>query len=84
MTGVQTCALPISVAAYPVSGPIDVIKSSTGVMDSDINKAIHKALELDRSLCEHIAKTSYTWSSAWNQFKNNLINHEDDDTPTFF
>ena len=73
------------VAAYPVNGPKDVILPQTGVMNNDINKAIDQALMLNRGLCQKITREKYNWVSAWNQFKSNLIKHEDDDTiPTIF
>ena len=40
---------------------------------------------LNRGLCQKITREKYNWVSAWNQFKSNLIKHEDDDTiPTIF
>ena len=73
------------VAAFPVNGPKDVILPQTGVMNDDINKAIDQALMLNRGLCQKITREKYNWASAWNQFKSNLIKHEDDDTiPTIF
>ena len=73
------------VAAFPVNGPKDVILPQTGVMDNDINKAIDQAIKLNRGLVQKITREKYNWASAWNQFKSNLIKHEDDDTiPTIF
>ena len=73
------------VAAFPVNGPKDVILPQTGVMDNDINKAIDQAIKLNRGLVQKITREKYNWPSAWKQFKNNLIVHEDDENiPTLF
>ena len=46
----------VSVAAYPVRGPIDIIrKGETGSMDEDLGKAVRKALTIDRNECREFA-----------------------------
>jgi len=80
---IESQCLGTPVAAYPVNGPLDVILPETGVMDNNIEKAIEKALLLDRVKCAQVAKETYNWQKAWNQFKGNLIGHYDDTSPFF-
>ncbi len=50
------CAVPV--AAYPVTGPIDVIQNgTTGVLDEDLRTAALAALELDPAKCRTFALT---------------------------
>ncbi|NBR61949.1 MAG: glycosyltransferase family 1 protein, partial [Actinobacteria bacterium] len=65
------------VAAYPVSGPLDVIDEGiTGYMDKDLNEAITRALALDRPSV-YKGSLRWTWEEAWNIFKNNLVDARD-------
>ena len=72
---IESQSLGTPVAAYPVKGPIDVIKPSTGVMDLNLDLAIEKALLLDRNLCLQTARQIYSWEQSWKQFKTNLVKH---------
>lgn len=80
---IESQCLGTPVAAYPVNGPLDVILDETGAMDNNLEKAIAMALQLDRTACQTKAIDTYNWKKAWDQFKNNLIDH-DDDTDMFF
>ena len=80
---IEAQCLGTPVAAFPVNGPKDVILPETGVMDNNIEKAIDKALMLNRGKCMSVAREKYNWTSAWKQFKLNLIEHNDD-TDFFF
>jgi glycosyltransferase involved in cell wall biosynthesis len=52
----------LPVAAYPVTGPIDVVVDGvTGVLDDDLEKACRGALKIDRDGCRHHAE-SMSWS----------------------
>ena len=57
------CGTPV--AAYPVSGPLDVLEAGvTGVMDEDLQQACLAALALDRSACaERAARQSWRASA---------------------
>jgi glycosyltransferase involved in cell wall biosynthesis len=79
---IEAQSLGTPVAAFPVNGPKDVILPGTGIMDDDINKAIDKAIKLNRGLIQKKVREKYNWTSAWKQFKNNLIKHEDDNSIT--
>jgi glycosyltransferase involved in cell wall biosynthesis len=63
----------IPVAAYPVTGPVDVITSDkVGKLDEDLTKAVHDALELDPEDCRNYA-VNYSWRKCTEQFFNNLV-----------
>ena len=56
------------VAAYPVTGPIDVIGNApVGVLDNDLRAAALAALRLSRGPCRTYAE-AYSWSASAEQF----------------
>jgi glycosyltransferase involved in cell wall biosynthesis len=60
------------VAAYPVTGPVDVVKPGmTGVLDTDLRAAALAALGLPRNVVSAHALES-SWKSATAQFLGNL------------
>jgi glycosyltransferase involved in cell wall biosynthesis len=62
----MACGVPV--AAYPVTGPIDVVNPGvTGVLDEDLGAAVRGALELDPSRCRAWA-CEHTWEAATRQF----------------
>lgn len=68
----MACGLPI--AAYPVTGPIDVLgdESSAGVMHHDLQVACLEALKLDRRHARAHAER-FSWRAATEQFMGHLI-----------
>jgi glycosyltransferase involved in cell wall biosynthesis len=61
------------VAAYPVEGPIDVIRSSeVGCLDDNLEKATKTALKLSREKCREYA-LGFSWANAISQFSSNLV-----------
>ena len=71
MLEAMACGTPV--AAYPVTGPIDVVTPGvTGVLDEDLAKAALAALALDREGCRRAAST-YTWERASAQFLGHLV-----------
>jgi glycosyltransferase involved in cell wall biosynthesis len=71
MLEAMACGVPV--AAYPVTGPVDVVShGETGILDRDLGKAALQALELDRSRCRQEA-LKYTWQAASRQFIDNLV-----------
>ncbi len=66
MLEAMACGLPV--AAYPVTGPIDIVKNHvTGCLNQDLQQAALCALELDVSHC--LEQTSeYTWEKVSNMF----------------
>jgi glycosyltransferase involved in cell wall biosynthesis len=70
MIEAMACGTPV--AAYPVSGPLDVLASASGVMDEDLTRAIAGALRLDRQACARAGR-SFTWEASTRQFLNALV-----------
>ena len=72
----MACGLPV--AAYPVTGPIDVVRNGvTGVLDNDLGKAALAALELDPRACMDYVK-QYSWSACAETFRNLLARIPED------
>jgi len=66
----MACGVPI--AAYPVTGPIDVVEQGiTGVLKDDLREAALAALHLDPRDCRSYA-LKHTWEAATDQFLSNL------------
>jgi glycosyltransferase involved in cell wall biosynthesis len=62
----MACGVPV--AAYPVTGPIDVVDNGvTGVLSEDLHSAALAALQLDRGACRDHA-LRYSWEEATRQF----------------
>jgi hypothetical protein len=56
------------VAAYPVTGPIDVVRDGvTGVLSEDLRQAALQALELDPAACRAHA-LAHSWEASTRQF----------------
>lgn len=69
---IEAMASGTPVAAYPVVGPIDVIKDArAGVLHEDLAVAARAALALDRSFVRRYAET-FSWGAATTQFVANL------------
>ena len=59
MLEAMACGVPV--AAYPVTGPLDVVRNgTTGVLDSDLGVAVLSALQLDPRDCIAYAR-QHTW-----------------------
>jgi glycosyltransferase involved in cell wall biosynthesis len=70
---IESMACGTPVAAFPVTGPIDVLgeNSEGGVMHHDLKQACLDALKLDRSKVAEFAKR-YSWAAATQQFLSSL------------
>jgi glycosyltransferase involved in cell wall biosynthesis len=70
----MACGIPV--AAFPVSGPIDVVVDGVnGVLDEDLRRAALAALSIDPAACRAHA-LRYSWSAATRQFIANLAARE--------
>lgn len=66
----MACGLPV--AAYPVTGPIDVLgDSGAGVMHEDLREACLAALNIDRQTARAHAE-KFSWRAATEQFVSHL------------
>jgi len=64
----EAMASGLPVAAYPVTGPLDVvIDGVTGALDEDLGKAAVRALAMDRAFCRRHAE-GYSWRECTRQF----------------
>ena len=64
---IEALASGVPVAAYPVSGPIDVLDAAVGAMDEQLDTAIAAALTRDRAACLAYA-ARFTWAASARQF----------------
>jgi len=65
MVMLEALACGTPVAAFPVSGPLDVLRQGvSGVMDEDLQRACLQALNLDRSQCVAEARRQSWQASA--------------------
>lgn len=71
---IESMSLGTPVAAYPVTGPKDiVIEGITGILDYDLKVAIDKSLTLNRDIVKQNSE-QYTWEHCWQIFRDNLVN----------
>ena len=70
MLEANACGTPV--AAYPVTGPVDVVQPGVnGVLDLDLAVAVRGALEIPRASCRAYAQT-HTWTNVAQRLKDNL------------
>jgi glycosyltransferase involved in cell wall biosynthesis len=69
---IEALACGTPVAAYPVTGPVDVLTAQAGAMDDDLDTAIARALRLDRAACAAHG-SGFTWSASARQFLDALV-----------
>jgi len=68
----EALASGLPVAAYPVTGPIDVVSSrEIGVLDEDLLAATRRARALDPAACRRHA-LQFSWSNCAEQFASHL------------
>jgi glycosyltransferase involved in cell wall biosynthesis len=77
------CGLPI--AAYPVTGPLDVVGANPiGALNEDLRAACLAALNVSRSACRDFA-LGYSWENSARQFlehMNKVANQDDRRAPS--
>jgi glycosyltransferase involved in cell wall biosynthesis len=70
MLEAMACGTPV--AAFPVPSPIDVVREGvTGALDTDLAKAVERALKLDRTKVRE-ASLDYTWGRTASLFESML------------
>lgn len=74
----EALASGVPVAAYPVTGPKDLIGDApVGVLSEDLQEAALKALKLSRKACrDHALK--FTWSASAQAFIDNVTTFQDE------
>ena len=66
----MACGTPV--AAFPVTGPLDVVAGSgAGVLDEDLGRAAKAALDCDRARCRAHAET-FSWAACADAFRRQL------------
>ena len=69
----ESMACGVPVAAFPVQGPLDVVRNGvTGVLDQDLQTAIRAALKLDPKECRAFAQMQ-SWERCTRQFIGYLV-----------
>ena len=71
----EALASGLPVAAYPVTGPKDILGESpvpVGALNEDLRAAALEALTIDRAACRPHAET-YSWTACAQRFMDNLV-----------
>ncbi|MCB0340923.1 MAG: glycosyltransferase family 1 protein [Pseudobdellovibrionaceae bacterium] len=69
---IEALASGTPVAAFPVTGPIDILNEDVGCMHEDLGVAVAGALSKSRNRCHEYAQM-FSWENAAAQFVENLV-----------
>ncbi|MET0360710.1 MAG: glycosyltransferase family 1 protein [Sphingobium sp.] len=64
---IEALACGTPVAAYPVTGPVDIVTPGTGALSDDLESAIRDALACDRTACAAYG-SSFSWKRSAQEF----------------
>jgi len=79
MLEAMACGVPV--AAFPVTGPVDVVRNGeTGVLSTDLGQAVHAALRLDGKVCRDYA-LARSWQQATECFAAHLVDNSASPVP---
>ena len=70
MLEAMACGTPV--AAYPVTGPVDVVTPATGALAEDLGVAVARAIDVDRVECRRHA-VRCDWQAIADRMRENLI-----------
>jgi glycosyltransferase involved in cell wall biosynthesis len=68
---IEALACGTPVAAYPVTGPVDIVTLQTGALSDDLGEAIATALTCDRAACATYGR-SFSWDRSAREFLSGL------------
>jgi glycosyltransferase involved in cell wall biosynthesis len=68
---IEALACGTPVAAYPVTGPVDIVTPETGALGDNLADAIREALTRDRAACAAYGR-SFSWDRSAREFLSGL------------